>query len=34
MIEREKKKTDHVIKRKAPGDPLVDSLDCKLFSVG
>ena len=27
-------KINHVIKRKAPGDPLVDSLDCKLFNVG
>ena len=28
------KKIQDVIKRKAPGDPLVDPLDCKLFSIG
>ena len=35
--ERERKiqsKKMQVIKRKAPGDPLVDPLDCKLFSIG
>ena len=28
------KKTHQQIKRKAPGDPLVDPLDCKSFSFG
>ena len=27
-------KINHAIKRKAPGDPLVDPLDCKVFSIG
>ena len=28
------KKTNIEIKRKAPGDPLVDPLDYRLFSIG
>jgi hypothetical protein len=28
------KKIHQVIKRKAPGDPLDDPQDCKVFSIG